>query len=217
MATPPPVRLTVLISGNGSNLQALIDSTTSTTSPLPATIIRVISNRKSAFGLTRAASAHIPTHYHNLVAYKTKYPGADSSEARQAYDKDLAALVLADKPDMVVCAGWMHILAPTFLDPMAAAGVPVINLHPALPGQFNGARAIERAHEAFQAGLIACTGVMIHYVIAEVDMGRPIVTRDVEIKAGEGIEALEDRIHCVEHELIVQGARMAIEELRAGI
>lgn len=65
----------------------------------------------------------------NLLPYRNKF--ADT--ARAEYDKDLAAIVLADKPDLVVCAGWMSILAYTFLDPLAEAHVPVINLHPALP------------------------------------------------------------------------------------
>lgn len=65
----------------------------------------------------------------NLIPYRGKY----ADNARAEYDKDLAAIVLADKPDMVVCAGWMSILADTFLDPLAEANVPIINLHPALP------------------------------------------------------------------------------------
>ena len=65
----------------------------------------------------------------NLIPYREKY----ADNARTEYDKDLAVVVLADKPDMVVCAGWMSILADTFLDPLAEANVPIINLHPALP------------------------------------------------------------------------------------
>ena len=65
----------------------------------------------------------------NLIPYKAKFGDA----ARTEYDKDLAAIVLADKPDLLVCAGWMSILADTFLDPLAEAHVPIINLHPALP------------------------------------------------------------------------------------
>lgn len=126
-----PARLTVLISGSGTNLQALIDACAS--GALPCNIICVISNRKSAYGLVRAQAASIPTRYHNLVNYKKQNP-SDVTLARLEYDRDLAALVLDEKPDLVVCAGWMHVLAPTFLDPVATAGVPVINLHPALPG-----------------------------------------------------------------------------------
>lgn len=224
----PVTKITVLISGSGTNLQALIDACS--TPSLPNTqIIRVISNRKDAYGLQRAEKAKIPILYHNLISYKKRYPDTTSNseksiegvpsaptfaEARSVYDKDLAELVLKDEPDLVVCAGWMHILAPTFLDPLASANVPVINLHPALPGQFNGAHAIERAWKAFQEKQITKTGIMVHYVISEVDMGEPILTRDIEMREGEGLEELEQRIHQNEWEIIVQGTKMAIEKLK---
>jgi phosphoribosylglycinamide formyltransferase len=209
-------RLTVLISGSGTNLQALIDACN--TPSLPSTsIIRVVSNRKGVKGLERAEKASIPTAYHNLVKYKKQYPddgpSSEFKNAREEYDKDLAELVLADKPDMVVCAGWMHILAPTFLSPLKVAGVPVINLHPALPGQFNGANAIGRAHQAFQEGKVKQTGVMIHYVISEVDMGQPILVREIPLNERESLDDLEARMHENEHEVIVQGTKMAIDEL----
>ena len=212
----PPTRLTVLISGSGSNLQAIIDQCGKAS--LPNTrIIRVISNRKDAYGLKRAESVQIPTSYHNLVKYKKNFP--DSSvppkfeAARSQYDKDLAAMVLEDKPDLVVCAGWMHILMPTFLDPLSEASVPVINLHPALPGQYNGAHAIERAHQDFREGKVDKTGIMVHYVISEVDMGQPITTQEIELKRDESLEDLEQRVHENEWKLIVKGTKLAIDEL----
>lgn len=212
-----PTRISVLISGSGTNLQALIDKVNTPALP-QAQIIRVISNRKDAFGLERASKAGIPTSYHNLTPYKKQYPDEASPPkyklARSKYDEDLAKLVMADKPDIVVCAGWMHILAPTFLDPLAAAGIPVINLHPALPGQFNGAHAIDRAWEAFQKGEIEKTGIMIHYVISEVDMGEPILIREIPCKAGESLDDLEQRIHENEWELIVEGTKVAIEKMK---
>lgn len=136
---PPPIPLTVLISGNGTNLQAVIDSISLQT--LPGTIIRVISNRKDAFGLERARRANIPTLYHNLVKYKKTHPPTDEGvrQAREEYDAELARLVLADGPRLVVCLGFMHVLSKTFLDPLEKEGVRIINLHPALPGAFNGA------------------------------------------------------------------------------
>jgi phosphoribosylglycinamide formyltransferase len=105
---PPPTKLTVLISGSGTNLQALIDA--STTGLLPsATIVRVISNKKGVQGLTRAEKAGIPIAYHNLIFGKYLKSGEKDpsiiQKARAAYDADLANLVLQDKPDLVVCAG----------------------------------------------------------------------------------------------------------------
>jgi phosphoribosylglycinamide formyltransferase len=171
-------RITVLISGNGSNLQALIDDEDQKLTD--TTIIRVISNRKGAFGLTRAENAGIPTAYHNLLSYKRKHDGQDQ-RAREEYDADLSDLILKDEPDLVVCAGFMHVLSPRFLEPLEQKKIAIINLHPgayfdsailclylilltALRGQYNGANAIERAHKDFMEDKITQTGVMIHYV-----------------------------------------------------
>jgi phosphoribosylglycinamide formyltransferase len=213
--TPSPSRLLVLISGNGSNLQALIDACN--TPALPHTsITRVISNRKDAYGLQRAQKANIPTTYHNLVKYKKRHPATDAGvqAAREEYDLDLARLIVDDeRPDLVVCAGFMHVLSAHFCTLLAEAGVDVINLHPALPGRYNGAGAIDRAFEDFQEGEISGTGVMIHYVFAEVDMGEPVVVRDVAMRAGEEKGELEARMHEVEHELIVEGTRVALENI----
>ncbi|KAF1997121.1 phosphoribosylglycinamide formyltransferase [Amniculicola lignicola CBS 123094] len=206
--------LTVLISGNGSNLQALIDACAS--GDLPNTrITHVISNRKAAYGLERAQKSSIPTTYHNLVPYKKKHAAtaAGTQKARTEYDADLASLILSHTPapHLIVCAGWMHILTPDFLTPISAAGVKVINLHPALPGEFAGAGAIERAWTAGREEGLERTGVMIHEVIAEVDAGEAVVTREVELREGEGLEELEGRIHEVEHGLIVEGTRKVLE------
>ena len=209
-------RILVLISGSGSNLQALIDACNTPKLPF-SRIIRVISNRKDAYGLIRARNASIPTTYHNLVKYK-KRQAADEAGillARVAYDQDLATLIVEDKPDLVVCAGWMHILSSAFVDALKKAEIAIINLHPALPGQFNGAGAIQRAYRAFQKGEINHTGVMIHHVISEVDMGEPIITREVPILAGESEEDLENRIHKVEWEMIVEGTARAIHEIKS--
>ena len=186
---------------------------------LPSTnIVRVISNRKDAYGLVRATTAAppIPTFYHNLVKYKKDYPKTDQGvrEARKAYDAELARVVLADEPHLVVCAGYMNILASEFLDPLGEARVPVINLHPALPKKFNGANAIQRAYAAFQQGEIEETGVMVHYVISEVDTGEPILVRKVPMVAGEGEADLTQRIHHVEWDIIVAGTEIAIQRLR---
>ena len=122
--------LIVLISGEGTNLQALIDQQSVT-----GRIIKVISNRKAAGGLKRAEEANIPTCYHNLIKYEREFPNGD---ARDRYDADLAAIILESRPSLVCCAGWMHVFESSFLSPLNEAGIPVINLHPALPGQFDG-------------------------------------------------------------------------------
>lgn len=214
----PPARVTVLISGSGSNLQALIDASNSVSLP-NIQFVRVISDRKNAYGLERAQKANIPTTYHGIVPYKKQYPDessktAQSSEARKAYDADLAKLVLADEPSIVVCAGFMRIVTPSFLEPLQAAKVPIINLHPALHGDLVGAHCIERAWEEFKAGKRTKTGIMIHYVITEVDMGEPIVQQEVSIEGCETVENLQERIHEAEHKLIVEGTRRVVEKRR---
>ncbi|MCJ1317524.1 hypothetical protein MMC15_002849 [Xylographa vitiligo] len=206
-------RILVLISGNGTNLQALIDAAASSRIP-NANIVHVISNRKDAHGLQRAEKAGISTSYHNLLKYKKQYGGQSIENVRAIYDKDLAEMVLKNTPDLVVCAGFMHILTDNFLQPLQEAGVSTINLHPALPGQFSGADAIGRAYQAFHRGEITKTGIMIHYVISIVDMGQPIIVKEIELKHGESLEDLEKRIHVLEWQMIVEGTSMALARSR---
>ncbi|KAH9478287.1 Phosphoribosylglycinamide formyltransferase [Psilocybe cubensis] len=213
-------RIVVLISGSGSNLQALIDALN--TPALPnAEIVLVVSNRKAAYGLTRAAQATppIPTAYLALATYVKQNPG----KTREDYDAEVAKIVLRAKPDIVVLAGWMHILSETFLelldgrkvveDTPVLKPIPVINLHPALPGQFDGASAIERAYEAFTKGEITHSGAMVHRVVKDVDRGEPLVVREVAFVAGESLEAYETKLHNVEHEIIVEATKKVLEEL----
>lgn len=209
--------LTVLISGSGTNLQALIDACGS--APLQnAKVAHVISNKKDAYGLTRAQNASIPTTYHNLIThgYKKKHPG-NIEKAREEYDVELAKVITQNqpKPDLVVCAGWMHILSPRFIDALTAESVPIINLHPALPTQFDGANAIGRAWEAYQKGEIQATGVMIHYVISEVDRGEPMLVEEVPCQDCDTEADLEEKIHKVEWKLIVRGTAEALKDIHS--
>lgn len=139
MAAMDGARISVLCSGNGTNLQALIDSCASDApESIHGKIVKVTVNRKSAYATTRAEKAGIPTDYFNLVKDGFQKPGEKDAvkikEARLKYDAALAERILQDKPDLIVLAGWMHVLTTNFLRPVSAAGVPIINLHPALPG-----------------------------------------------------------------------------------
>ncbi|PKO21971.1 MAG: phosphoribosylglycinamide formyltransferase [Chloroflexi bacterium HGW-Chloroflexi-1] len=189
-------RLVVLISGDGSNLQAIIDAVRA--GKLAAQIVAVISNRRAAFGLTRAQQIGIPTHHFPLKPYR------DEGRSRQAYDAHLADLVAAYAPDLVVLAGWMHLLSPAFLDRFPGR---VFNLHPALPGQFAGVHAIQRAYEAFQRGEIDHTGVMVHRVIPEMDAGPVVATAEAPIYPEDTLADLEARVHATEHRLLVEAIR----------
>ncbi|KAG2121927.1 phosphoribosylglycinamide formyltransferase [Suillus clintonianus] len=220
---PSPRRLAVLISGEGTNLQALIDA--QNTPSLPNTqIVLVLSNRKNARGLIRASTSHphpIPTAYIGLQPFLRSNPG----KTREDYDVEVARIVLRAKPDAVVCAGWMHIVSEGFLDVLKGTRVldgeevlerevPVINIHPALFGQFDGTHAVERGFEAFQKGEVDELGVMVHRVVKEVDRGEPLIQRRVEVVKGEAIEAYEERLHKVEWEIIVEATRMVLDELQ---
>ena len=182
----------MLISGNGSNLQALIDRAAS--GDLDVTIAVVVSSEATAFGLTRAQRAGIPTEVMNLKTVLAQ--GGD----RAVFDVALADLVAGYEPDLVVLAGWMLVLSEAFLDRFPGR---VINLHPALPGTFPGTHAIERAHDAFGRGEIDRTGVMVHRVVPEIDAGPVIAVEHVPMFPGESVEKLEERVHQVEHNLLV--------------
>lgn len=187
-------RLAVLISGNGSNLQAIIGAVAA--GQLDAEIAVVVSNRRHAYGLVRAEQAGIPTRYHPFKPYRDK--GRD----RQEYDADLAALLRTYAPDWIVLAGWMHILSTAFLRHFPNR---VVNLHPALPGQFPGAHAIEDAWSAYHRGEIDHTGVMVHLVPdARVDEGPVLATRIVPIQAGDTLDTLTEQIHSAEHALLIE-------------
>lgn len=186
-------RLVVLISGNGSNLQAILDAIRHKF--LDAQVVGVVSNRKDAAGLQRAEKAGVPTRHFSLKLW------LDSGKDRRAYDAELAQIVSAFKPDLIVLAGWMHILSSEFLDKFPWR---VVNLHPALPGTFPGAHAIEDAFAAFKRGEIRKTGVMVHLVPDEgVDVGPVIESEDVMISPNDTLESLRARIHQTEHRVLI--------------
>ena len=184
-----PATIVVLISGHGSNLQAILDACAS--GELNAQVAAVISNQEDAFGLERARQATVP------AVVRPKFKGQD----RRTYDAELAEIVAAYQPDWVVLAGWMRILSSAFLNRFPQR---VVNLHPALPGTFPGTRAIERAYAAYRAGEITQTGVMVHLVPDEgIDNGPVLAQEIISIKPEDTLESLEARIHTVEHRLLV--------------
>ena len=183
-------RLVILISGNGSNLQAILDACSS--GELDATVVSVISNKAEAYGLIRARDAGIES---------IPFPKLET-ESRNEYDARLAVYVSTCLPDYVILAGWMRILSNSFLSSFPNR---VINLHPALPETFPGTHSIERAYEAYQRGEINHTGVMVHLVPDEgVDNGPVLSAEIVPIFADDTLESLQARIHKTEHELLIK-------------
>ncbi|RPI80769.1 MAG: phosphoribosylglycinamide formyltransferase [Chloroflexi bacterium] len=190
-------RLVVLVSGNGSNLQAILDACASDN--LNARVQAVFSNREAAFGLERARLAGAPA----VCLPKPK------EQDRRAYDAYLAQQVASYKPDLVVLAGWMRVLSSEFL---ICFPNRVVNLHPALPGTFPGTHAIERAYQAYKDGQITETGVMVHLVPDEgVDSGPVLASEVVPIYPQDSLESLETRIHTVEHRLLIEVIRKLLD------
>jgi phosphoribosylglycinamide formyltransferase 1 len=182
-------RLVVMASGNGSNLQAILDACAD--GSLPATVAAVVSDTAHARALERADAAGIP------AVHIGKRPG----ENRADYDARLADLVTGFDPHWVVLAGWMRVLTMNFLGWFPGM---VVNLHPALPGELPGTHAIERAFTEHQEGHRARTGVMVHLVPDEgVDDGPVLACEEVPIGIDDTLELLEARMHAVEHRLLV--------------
>ena len=195
-----PMNLVVLISGHGSNLQAILDATANGT--LPARVAAVVSSRQAAYGLTRARDAGVPALVHALKPYR------DAGRSRVDYDADLADLAESYSPDWIVLAGWMLVLSNAFLQRFPGR---VVNLHPALPGTFPGTDAIARAYAAYGRGEIDHTGVMVHLVPDEgVDSGPVLDKAIVAINADDTLESLEARMHATEHVLLVQTLRRLV-------
>jgi phosphoribosylglycinamide formyltransferase-1 len=164
----------VLVSGSGTNLQALIDA------GLP--VQAVAANRKDAYALVRAREAGVPTATFSLDCH------ADRAER----DLVMATWLEEQGVELVVLAGYMHLLTPAFLQRFPER---VVNVHPSLLPEFPGAHAIE---DALAAG-VATTGVSVHYVDEGLDTGRLIAQKEVPI---EPRETLVERIHAVEHRLL---------------
>lgn len=188
-------RITILISGHGSNQQAILDAIEAGRLPGVQAVL-VVSNRREAYGINRAVRHAVPVVYFPLSPY-TK-----ANRPREAYDADLASILRAFDVTWVVLAGWMHVFSQAFLQRFPSR---VVNLHPALPGTFPGTHAIERAYEAYRGGQIDHTGVMVHLVPdAEVDAGPVVIQEVVPIYPENSLQDLETRIHAVEHRLLVQ-------------
>jgi formyltetrahydrofolate-dependent phosphoribosylglycinamide formyltransferase len=193
------IKLAVLASGSGTNVQALIDARANES--LDADIVAVITDNSQAGAIRRAQLAGIPVH----VVTK------ESTETRTDFDSRLADTVVATGAELVVLAGFMRLLSMQFLShfPMR-----VINLHPALPGELPGVRAIERAFEERDAVGRTTSGVMVHFVPDEgVDDGPVIAAREVPIHADDTLDAFSARMHDTEHELLVVAVQSVIDSL----
>jgi phosphoribosylglycinamide formyltransferase-1 len=175
----------VLVSGEGTNLQALLDA------GLP--VVAVASNRADAHALARAERAGVPAAVFELDDY------ADRGER----DAAMADWLDAQGVELVVCAGYMHLLRTSFLDRFAGR---IVNTHSAPLPAFPGAHPIE---DVLAAG-ISETAATVHYVDEGVDSGAVIVAEPVPVRADDTVESLRARVQAVEHRLLPQAVRELI-------
>jgi len=178
--TRPAARVAVLISGEGSNLQALIDAARA--GRLGASIVTVVSNRGAARGLERARAAGI----------EALHLPAIRGQARSDYDAALASLLAERDPDLVVLAGFMRIIGPELVESFAGR---MFNIHPSLLPLFPGLDTHQRVLEAGERW----HGATVHFVTAELDAGPAIIQYRLGIRGGDTPESLAQRVHVGEH------------------
>ena len=175
---PGGSRFAVLASGSGTNLQALLDA-------YPENVAVVAGDKKGAFAFERARRAGVPVEHVDPAGFVT----------REDFDLELAERVAAHGVGLVVGAGYMRVLSPGFLERFPA----VLNVHPSLLPRFRGLRAVERALEAG----VEETGVSVHFMVEEVDAGPVVAQEAVPVLPGDTRETLLERLHPVEHRLLV--------------
>lgn len=175
-------RIAVLASGFGSNLQALIDF--SKNDDLNGEIVLVFSDKSGAHALQRAKNHGIKAVFLDPAQFKT----------RKQYDEQIIGILEEEKIDLVVLAGYMLLISQNIL---AKFKNRIINIHPALLPAFKGTYGIK---DAFDYG-VKVTGVTVHFVDEGLDSGPIIIQQAVEVSEGDSIEALEEKIHAVEHKI----------------
>jgi len=178
------MRIAVLVSGSGTNLQALLDAA-ARGELAPAEIVCVISNRPGVRALERAAAAGVPA----LVVDHKQFPG------REPFERALLASLAEHRVEAVVLAGFMRLLTSGFLDRFPDR---VINIHPSLLPAFPG---VDAQRQAFEHG-VKVTGATVHFVDAGLDAGPIILQAAVPVLDGDDVETLRARILEREHELL---------------
>lgn len=176
----------VLISGGGSNLQAIINA--SQAGELPVDIRAVISNMSGAHGLERAQQAGIPT---EVVEHK-------SFAQREDFDRALQTAIDVHQPALVILAGFMRLLSDDFVNRYRGR---MINIHPSLLPDFKGLNTHQRALQAHHAGTLKEHGASVHFVTPDLDGGPVILQASVPVKADDNPESLAARVLIREHQI----------------
>jgi len=216
------VKIVVFISGNGSNLQKIIDDIKN--GEMDGEIVGVISNKTGAYGIERAKKNKIKT---IVLPFSGK---RNDKETRFEYDKKIISEVKKLKADLIVLAGWMLVLGDNFLTEAEKSEIPVINLHPALltdkledhintsRGRMPVIRGASAIKDAFNRKLLV-SGVSVHQVISKnhVDMGPVILKEEVRRKMNDKIDEFESRIHEVERRTLPTAIKRVIHVMKSGI
>ncbi len=189
---PDTCDVVVLLSGTGSNLQALIDSDDVKASP--ATIRAVISNRADAYGLQRAKDAGIDTRVLDHKAF----------EGREAFDAALIEVIDEFKPQLVVLAGFMRILSAEFVRHYQGR---LLNIHPSLLPKYKGLHTHQRALEAGDGE----HGCSVHFVTEELDGGPLVVQAVIPVESDDSPHSLAQRVHAQEHRIYPLAVRWFAE------
>lgn len=186
-------KIVVLLSGEGSNLQAIIDKIDD--GEIKAEIVAVISNHADANGLNRAEKSGIP----NVILEHTHFSD------REAFDQSLAQIIDSYEPDLIVLAGFMRILSDGFVDKFEGK---LINIHPSLLPKYKGLHTHKRALENGDTE----HGATVHYVVPALDSGEVIFQGTVPVKEDDTVETLAQRVHEIEHVIYPQAIKNLIEE-----
>ena len=181
-----PLRVAVLVSGSGSNLQVLINAMQA--GALPIEIVGVISNREDAYAITRANDAAIPVAVLSHVA-------SGKRMGIKTFETHASAQLSAWQPDVIVLAGFMRVLSASFID---NAPAPMINLHPALLPAYKGLDTHQRAIQAGERH----HGCSIHVVTAELDAGAVLTQALLEVDYKDTADSLQARVQKAEHQLL---------------
>lgn len=196
MSHPHQFRIVVLISGNGSNLQAIIDETER--GRLPVRICAVVSNRPGVYGLERAEQHGIP----NQIVDHRHY------SSREDFDQELARVIDQYEPDLIVLAGFMRILTEGFVNRYLGK---MINIHPSLLPRFQGLDTHRRVLEDNQTQ----HGATVHYVVPQLDSGPIILQASLEVYDDDTPESLEQRVHQLEYMIYPESIRrIALGQVR---
>lgn len=184
--------IAVLISGSGSNLQALIDACANP--DFPARIALVLSNKEDAYGLTRAKNAGIPTH---VISHR-------DYESREAFDDEMDQILCSEGVELICLAGFMRILSDGFVEKWQGK---MINIHPSLLPKYKGLHTHQRAIKAGDAE----AGCSVHWVVREVDGGEIIAQARVPVLSDDTPESLAARVLAEEHKLYPAALKKIIQ------